>query len=167
MVTLSKRAPILALYISEAVKARYPDFDQADILTEKGIEFLERAKTVCQGPGIGRPNVPPLKGSEVLKENWHLNPYIDKYFKLDETKQEKYKGPVLVIKEEKGPPPVLANDIEAAKRMCEQGVDVQLKIIPGTIHPTVLRASIKDQTDWVADWFAGREIPGNCETAFR
>ncbi len=76
MVVLSKEAPFLALYINEAVKARYPDFNQADILTVKGLEVLERAKTECKRPGVSMPKGPPLKGSEILKENWELNPYI-------------------------------------------------------------------------------------------
>jgi hypothetical protein len=168
MVVLSKEAPFLAIYISEAVKTRYPDFNHADILTVKGLEVLERVKAECKmGPGATMYTGPTLKGSDILKENWELNPYIDKYFKLDETKQEKHKGPILVIEEEKGSPPIIANDIEAAKHMCEQGVEVQLNIIPGTTHNTVLAASIEDQLKWIADRFAGKEIPSNCETAFR
>jgi len=168
MVVLSKEAPFLAIYVTEAVKARYPDFNQADVLTVKGLEVLERAKTECKRPGVSMPEGPPLKGSEVLKENWELNPYIDKYFKLDESGQEKYKGPVLVINGEKESPPTLANDIEATKRMCQQqGLKVQFKLIPGANHFTLQSASIEDQMDWIADRFAGREIPSNCETILK
>ena len=164
MVVLSKEAAFLAIYLTEAVKAHYPAFNQAEILTERGLELLETLKSACSGPGTPIPEEPPVKGSELLIENWERNPYIDKYFKLDETKQEKYRGPVLVISGEEEPPPTLANDIEAAKRMCEQGVDVQFIMIPKADHFTLLNASIKEQLDWIADRFAGREIPNNCET---
>ncbi|MBW1861264.1 MAG: hypothetical protein JRJ02_02680 [Deltaproteobacteria bacterium] len=168
MVVISKETAYLAIYITEAVKARYPGFNNTDILTEKGLEISEKLKTTCTGPGTPRPKEPPLKGSELLKKNWELNPYIDKYFKLDESGQEKYKGPALVINGEKEPPPNLANDIEAAKRMCrQQGLKVQFKLIPGANHFTLLVASIKEQMDWIADRFAGRKISSNCETILK
>ena len=164
MVVLSKEAAFLAICLTEAVKARYPVFDHAEILTEKGLELLDKLKTACSGPGTPLPTEPPIKGSEILLENWELNPHIDKYFKMDESGQEKYKGPVLVINGENEPPLVKANDIEAAKRMSEQGVDVQLKIIPGANHFTLLVDSIKEQMEWIADRFAGRETPNNYNT---
>jgi len=167
MVVLSKEAAYLAIYIAEAVKARYPAFNQNEILKEKGLELLETLKEACSGPGTPIPREPPAKGSDLLVENWQLNPFIDEYFKLDETNQEKYEGPVLVINGEEEPPQTLSNDIEAAKQMCEQGVDVQLNIIKGANHFTVLRASIKEQLTWIADRFAGREIPNNCETILK
>ncbi|MFC1862480.1 alpha/beta fold hydrolase [Thermodesulfobacteriota bacterium] len=157
----------LALYFGEAVKARYPDFEHADILTKKGLGLLEEVRINCQGPGVVRPSIPKVQGSQVLKKDWHLNPYIDKYFRLDESGKEKYKGPVLVINGEKEPPTTLANDIEAVIRMCEQGVDLQLKIIPGADHFTLLDASIEDQMDWIADRFAGKEATSNCESILK
>lgn len=163
MCVLSKEAGFLAILITEAVRSRYPGFNQAEILTDKGLELLETLKTACSGPGTPIPKEPPIKGSEILVENWELNPYIDKYFKQDESRQEKYKGPILVINGEKEPPPVLANDIEAAKRMCEQGVDVQIEIVPDANHFTLLVDSIKEQMEWIADRFAGKDCPCNCE----
>ncbi len=73
-----------------------------------------------------------------------------------------------MINGEKEPPPNLANDIEATKRMCQQqGLKVQFKLIPGANHFTLLGASIKEQMDWIADRFAGKEIPSNCETILK
>ena len=164
MVVLSEMAWQLALFITVAVKARYPDFDHADVLTEKGLELLEDVKETCEGPGVGMPNRPILRGSHVLKKDWHRNSYIDKYFKMDESGKEKHRGPVLVIIGEKEPPPAKANDIEAAKRMCEQGVDVQLDIVPDANHFILISSSIEDQMDWIADRFAGKKNPCNCET---
>ena len=86
MVVLSKEAPFLAIYISEAVKTRYPDFNHGDILTVKGLEVLERVKAECKmGPGATMYTGPTLNGSDILKESWELNPYIDKYFKQRKT----------------------------------------------------------------------------------
>jgi len=167
MAVLSKFAPSLVIYISESVKARYSDFNQADIFKEKGQELLEKVKTNCSGPGTPRPKEPQPKGSEVLAQNWESNPYIDKYFKLDETNLEKYQDPVLVINGKKEIPPILANDIEAVKRMCQRGVKVQLELIPDANHISVLSASIKEQMDWAADRFAGREAPSNCNTILK
>jgi acetyl esterase/lipase len=168
MVVLSQEAPFLAIYISEAVKARYPDFNHADILTVKGFEILEMVKTNCKmGSGATMQTGPQLKGSDILNENWEKNPYIDEYFKLDDSEQERYRGPILVIEEENGPSPIIANDITAAKHMRDQGVEVQLKIIPGTTHQTVLAASIDDQLKWIADRFAGRKIATNCESILK
>lgn len=154
----------LAIYLGLAVEARYPAFNCADILTAKGLELFEEVKANCQGPGIGKPTRPPLQGSQVLKEDWYRNPYVDRYFKLDESGNEKYKGPLLVINGDQEPPRTLENDIQAAKRMCEQGVDLQLGIIPGADHFSLLNASIEEQMEWIADRFSGKEIASNCRT---
>ena len=61
----------------------------------------------------------------------------------------------------------MKNDPAVAKRMCQQGVDVLLKIIPDAEHVTLLGKSIKEQVDWIADRFAGREIPSDCETILK
>ena len=167
MVVLSKEAAFLAIYLTEAVKARYPDFDHVEILTERGLELFDKLRTACSGPGTPRPTEPPIEGSEILVENWENNPYITKYFKMDESGQEKYRGPVLVINGENEPPLVKANDIEAAKRMCEQGVDVQLKIIRGANHFTLLVDSINEQMKWISDRFAGRKISNNCKAILK
>ena len=85
---------------------------------------------------------------------------------MDETGQDKFKGPALVINGDQENPWTLKNDPAAAKRMCEQGADVLLKIIPGANHGSLLFRAIEDQMKWIADRFAGKEIPSNCETAF-
>ena len=167
MVFISKMAPQLAFFIIISVKARYPDFDYADVLTEKGLELFEQEKARCQGPGFGPPEPSPLKGSEALKKDWDRNPYIDKYFKMDESGQERYRGPALVLIGDKETPHTMKNDPAVAKRMCQQGVDVLFEIIPDAEHVTLLGKSIKEQVDWIADRFAGREIPNNCETILK
>jgi acetyl esterase/lipase len=164
MVFISRNNPVLAFFICISVKARYPDFDYADVITDKGLELFEQVKTRCSGPGFGRPKPSPIKGPEALKKDWHLNPYIDKYFKMDESGQERYKGPALVLIGEKETPHTMKNDPAVAKRMCQQGADVLLKIIPDARHGSLLGKSIKDQMKWIADRFAGREIANNCET---
>jgi acetyl esterase/lipase len=167
MVFISKMAPQLGFFICISVKARYPDFDYADVITDKGLELFEQVKTKCQGPGFGRPKPPPIKGTEALKKDWHLNPYIDKYFKMDESGQEKYKGPALVLIGEKETPHTLKNDPAVAKRMCRQGQDVLFKIIPDANHFNLLGKTMEDQLNWVADRFAGKEIPSSCETILK
>ena len=164
MVFLSEVAPVLAVNIIESVKARYPGFNQADVLTDTGLEFAEKAKMSCSGPGSPRPPPPQPKGSEVLRENWDSNPYIDEYFKPDETDQQQYKGPALVFNGEKEHPPILANDLEATQRLCQQGVKLQFELVPDANHITVLGASVEEQMAWVANRFAGSEMPDNCET---
>ena len=164
MVFLSNVAPALAVNIIESVKARYPDFNRADILTDTGMEFAEKAKMSCSGPGSTRPRLSQPEGSEVLQVNWDSNPYVDKYFEPDESNQQKYKGPALVFNGENEHPPILANDLEATQRLCRQGVRLQYELVPDANHITVLGTSVEDQMDWVADRFAGNEIPDNCET---
>lgn len=167
MVNISKDNPVLAIFICISVKELYPGFEYSDVLTDKGLMLLEQVKTRCQGPGFGRPERSSIKGSEALKKDWDLNPYIDKYFKMDETGQERYKGPALVLVGENEEPWTLKNDPAAAKNMCKQGVDVLFKIVPDANHGSLLGRSIEDQTKWIADRFAGKEIPSNCETAFK
>ena len=86
---------------------------------------------------------------------------------MDESGQERYKGPALVLIGEKETPHTMKNDPAMAKLMCQQGADVLLKIIPDARHGSLLGKSIKDQMKWIADRFAGKEIPSNCETASR
>ena len=167
MVFISRMAPQLAFFICISVKARYPDFNYADVLTDKGLELFEQVKARCQGPGFGRPRPSPIKGSEALKKDWDRNPYIDKYFKMDESGQEKYRGPALVLIGDKETPHTMKNDPAVAKRMCQQGQDVQFTMIPGGNHFNLLHKSLEVQMKWIADRFAGREIPNNCETILK
>ena len=164
MVFISKMAPQLAFFVCISVKARYPDFDYADVITEKGLELFEQVKGRCQGPGFGRPGPSPLKGSEALKKDWDRNSYIDKYFKMDESEQEKFRGPALVVIGDMETPHTMKNDPAVAKRMCQQGQDVQFTMIPGGNHFNLLHKSFDVQMKWIADRFAGRKIPNNCET---
>jgi pimeloyl-ACP methyl ester carboxylesterase len=164
MLFISKMAPQLAFFICISVKARYPDFDYADVLTDKGLALFEQVKGRCQGPGFGRPNPSPLKGSEALKKDWDRNPYIDKYFKMDESGQERYRGPALVLIGDMETPHTMKNDPAVAKKMCQQGQDVQFTMIPGGNHFNLLHKSLEAQMKWIADRFAGRKIPNNCET---
>jgi len=166
MVVLSKDDPKLAIYVCISVKELYPAFEYRDVLTDKGMELFEQVKSKCSGPGFGFARS-PIQGSEALKKDWDLNPYVDKYFKMDESGQERYKGPALVLIGENEKPHTLKNDPALAKRMCQQGMDVLLKIIPGATHGSLLRRSIEDQTKWIADRFAGREITSNCETILK
>ena len=167
MVFISKDNPVLAFFICVSVKARYPAFEYTDVLTDKGLELFEQVKSKCQGPGFGPPGPSPIKGSEALKKDWDLNPYIDKYFKMDESGQERYKGPALVLIGEMETPHTMKNDPAVAKRMCQQEVDVLLKIISGANHVSLLGLAIEDQTKWIADRFAGKEYPCNCETILK
>ena len=167
MVFISKKAPQLGFFICLSVKERDPDFDYSDVMTPKGLELFEQVKTRCQGPGFGRPAPPPIKGTEALKRDWDRNPHIDKYFKMDETGQEKYKGPALVIIGENETPHTMKNDPEMAKRLYQQGQDVVLTIIPYANHFNVLRRSIDVQLDWIADRFAGKKIISSFETEAR
>lgn len=167
MVNIAKTAPQLAFFILHSVKSRYPEFDYADVVTEKGLVLFEQVKTRCQGPGFGRPGPSPLTGAEALKEDWDLNPYVDRYFKMDESNQERYKGPALVLIGENEKDYTLKNDPAVAKRMCEQGVDVLFRIIPDADHVSLLGKSIDEQVGWIADRFAGREVISNCESLLK
>ena len=167
MLSIARKDPQLAIFICISVKARYPDFDYSDVLTDKGLEFYEQVRTRCQGPGFGPPGPSPVKGSEAFKKDWDLNPYIDKYFKMDESGRERYKGPALVLVGEKEESHTLKNDPAVAQRMCQQGVQVILKIIPDANHVSLLGLAIEDQTKWIADRFAGLEIPSNCDTIIK
>jgi hypothetical protein len=167
MVSIAKMDPPLAIFICISVKSHYPAFEYRDVLTPKGLKLFEKVRSRCQGPGFGPPGPSPIKGSEALKKDWDLNPYIDKYFKMDETGQERYKGPALVLIGENEKPYTLTNDPAVAQRMCQQGVDVLLKIIPDANHFTLLGQAIDDQKKWIADRFAGRETPNNCEKIFK
>jgi hypothetical protein len=61
----------------------------------------------------------------------------------------------------------MKNDPAVAKRMFQQGQDVQFTMIPGGNHFNLLHKSLEVQMKWIADRFAGREIPNNCETILK
>lgn len=167
IVSIARKDPQLAIFICISVKKYYPAFEYKDVLTDKGLDLFEQVKSMCQGPGFGPPGPSPVKGSEALIKNWDLNPYIDKYFKMDESGREKYRGPALVLVGENEETHTLKNDPAAAQRMCQQGVGVLLKIIPDANHVSLLDLAIEDQMDWISDRFAGREILSNCETLLK
>jgi hypothetical protein len=67
-----------------------------------------------------------------------------------------------VINGENEPSPVLANDIQAAKRMYQQqDLDIRFKLIPRTNHFSLLVVSVAEQLEWIGDRFAGKKVAAN------
>lgn len=161
MVGITKRDPSLAVLLCVSVKNRFPEFDFNTVFTEKGIEFVEQIKVRCQGPGFGRPEPHGLQPVAILKEDWDQVPYVDDYFKLDETETKHHRGPALIVIGENEETWTLKNDREKAKLICEQGQAVQLSMIPGGNHFNLLDKSIDVQLDWFSKRFSGVS-PSNC-----
>lgn len=163
MVSIARKDPQLAIFICISAKGLYPAFEYRDVLTDKGMDLFEQVKSRCQGPGFGPPGPSPLTGAEALKKGWDRNTHVDKYFQMDETGEESYKGPALVLVGEKEEPHTLKNDPAVGRQMCKQGVDVVLKIIPDANHFSLLGLAIEDQKEWIAGRFASEEVPSNCD----
>lgn len=167
MVNISRNDPALGIFILLSIKAHNPAFNYEEVLTDKGLSLVDEVADRCQGPGFGRPKPSPIKGGEAFKKDWDRHPVVQAYFDMSESANAEYKGPGLVLIGDDETPWTMRNDPEMAERMCRQQQDIQLSVIPGANHFTLLHKSVQVQSKWIADRFAGKAAVSNCKAILK
>jgi len=140
--------------LAHGIKTVDPEFEAKEILTAKGMTVYDQVGEIC---------APPASSSEeLLKAGWNRNPFVQKFFDRNRVGEKKSAAPLLVISGEADA--IFPFDLvsSAVARLCQQGDLVQFDHYPNLDRNRVPGESVTEQTSWVRDRFAGKQVPGNC-----
>jgi len=148
--------PFLLASLAYGIKTVYPQFQVAEMLTEKGIVLYHDVEQTCGDPGKAAG-----LSSEIVKPGWDANEFVRQYFARSTLAQARAYGPAMVISGDADPAIPTAMTSQAVVRMCKQGDLLQWQRYP-LDSGEVIGASARDQMAWIEARFAGRQATTNC-----
>jgi alpha-beta hydrolase superfamily lysophospholipase len=144
--------------LAYGIKTVYPQFQETDMLTEKGLALYHRTEQMCSEART----IPELSAAEVVKPGWEKNAFVRQYFVRNDLDQKPAYGPLLVISGDGDQATPPAGTAQAIARMCTQGDRVQWERYHDLDPERVIGDSVRDQIAWIEARFAGRTPATNC-----
>jgi secretory lipase len=144
-------------FLAYSVKTVYPDFNLRDMLTEKALPAYEQVDGSCGSVDHGA-----TFASEMVRENWKKNEFVEKFLGRNMLGQKLVHGPLLVISGAEDPLELPAMSEQTIARMCKQGDRVQIDKLSEPQAGMVMGDSVRDQMAWIEARFAGRAAANNC-----
>ena len=144
--------------LAYGIKTVYPQFQETDLLTEKGLALYHHIEQMCSQAR----SIPELPPAEVTKPSWEKNVFVRQYFVRNNLGQTRAYGPILVISgdaDQATPPTMTA---QAIARMCKQGDRIQWERYHDLDPERVIGDSVRDQIGWIEARFASRAPTTNC-----
>ena len=144
--------------LAYGIKTVYPQFQETDLLTEKGLALYRHIEQMCSQART----IPELSPAEIAKLSWEKNVFVRQYFARNNLGQTRAYGPILVISgdaDQATPPTMTA---QAIARMCKQGDRVQWERYHDLDPERVIGDSVRDQIGWIEARFAGHTSTTNC-----
>jgi Secretory lipase len=144
--------------LAYGIKTVYPQFQETDLLTEKGLALYHHIEQMCSQARA----IPELPPAEVTKPSWEKNVFVRQYFVRNNLGQTRAYGPILVISgdaDQATPPTMTA---QAIARMCKQGDRIQWERYHDLDPERVIGDSVRDQIGWIEARFASRAPTTNC-----
>jgi pimeloyl-ACP methyl ester carboxylesterase len=144
--------------LAYGIKTVYPQFQETDLLTEKGLALYHHVEQMCSQART----IPELSPAEIAKPSWEKNVFVRQYFVRNNLGHTRAYGPILVISgdADQATPPTMTS--QAIARMCKQGDRVQWERFHEFDPERVIGDSVRDQIAWIEARFAGRVLAGNC-----
>jgi acetyl esterase/lipase len=144
--------------LAYGIKTIYPDFDIPDMLTGKAIPEYHQVSDSCES--LSDSSQYPV--SEMLKQGWKNNKFVEEFFGRNMLGQEPAYGPLLVIGDDTDPAVPPSITAQVVTRMCKHGDAIQFDKFSDPQPGLVLGDSIRDQMAWIEARFAGRPASNNC-----
>jgi hypothetical protein len=79
--------------LAYGIKTVYPQFQETDLLTEKGLALYRHIDQLCSQART----IPELSLAEIAKPSWEKNVFVRQYFVRNSLGQTRAYGPILVI----------------------------------------------------------------------
>jgi hypothetical protein len=138
--------------LAYGIKTVYPDFDIRDMLTQKAVNAS------CGGLN----NISEFPTSELLKENWKNNEFVEEFFSRNMLGQKPAYGPLLVISDDGNPAMPPSMTVQVVTHMCKQRDRIQFDRFSDPQPGLVIGDSVRDQIAWIEARFAGRPASNTC-----
>jgi hypothetical protein len=145
--------PQQPLSLAYGIKTVFPEFNEKDVLTEKGLALYPQLKQSCGEPGGGT-----VASADLLKRDWAGNRFVKMYFDRNTLGRKPAQGPILMI--DAALP--RQHTIQVIDRMCQQMDQVQLERYVQSDAGSVFGDSVRDQISWIQARFAGRASANTC-----
>lgn len=157
-------SPCIGAAICRAVASVLPDFDPQDILTPEG----EKCVALMFQTDAGLTAAMALfYGADLLKPDWKQNPHMQEFADLTGNGGKAIQGPLLVIHGEADMMTSPAGVEVAVAKTARLFPSAQIESVwlPDVRHAPALGASQRVWMDWIADRFAGLEVPPGRRTS--
>jgi len=142
--------------LAYGIKTVYPQFQVADMLTEKGLALYHQIEQTCWEAGTGA----ELSSSQTVKTGWEDNLFVRQYFARNGLAQTRAYGPILVVSSDADQ--TVAPTAQTIARMCKVGDSVQWQHYPKVDPGQVIGDSVRDQISWIEARLAGRLPATTC-----
>lgn len=150
----SSHRPELLAY---GIKSVFPQFQPANILSDKALNTYSQIETSCAGTDSGA----QLPADQALKSNWQQNEFVKKFVERNTLGQKPaYRG--LLVLASEADPPTIALTTQAVARLCKRGDRVQFYRYGSPSPEAVIGDSARDQISWIQSRFASQPMPSNC-----
>ena len=139
--------------LAYGIKTAYPEFQVADMLTDKALPAYHEVDESCSGAEL-----PP---KAVLKPNWAANKFVKEFFSRNALAQEPAHRPLLIIADDQDAALPPSQTSELIAHMCKQGDRVKVNKVSDP-SDLVVGDSVRDQMSWMEARFAGRAVATDC-----
>jgi hypothetical protein len=144
--------------LAYGIKTVYPQFQETDLLTEKGLALYRHSEQMCSQART----IPELPPAEVTKPSWEKNVFVRQYFVRNNLGQTRAYGPILIISGDADQAITPTMTAQAIARMCKQGDRIQWERYHNLDPERVIGDSVRDQIGWIEARFASRAPTTNC-----
>jgi Secretory lipase len=153
-----------AVYQAYGIKAIFPQFNVADMLTKAALAQYDTLTTKACWYYGNATQLSGVFGKSAVKPHFADNPWVRKYWAMNATFQHRPRRPLLLLAggADRTVPPQLIRQVAA--KACRLGYRVQLRVFPGLDHDPLMYKSTPYQLRWISARFAGRPAPDNCAT---
>jgi len=153
-----------AVFLAYGIKARFPQFNVADMLTKPAFaQYRAMTTQGCWSYGYAT-QLSHLLGKIAVKPHFGDNAWVKKFVAQNAVFAHRPTRPLLVLAggaDHSVPPQTIQ---EVAARACRLGYHLKFRIFPGLDHDPLMDKSTPYQLRWIRARFAGEPAPDNCAT---
>ena len=154
-------AGFYAAFIAAGIRARYPDFQPRDLLSDEAlVHYQDVTKNGCFYYGYA--TYASMPSGKFLRTGAPRNTWIHQFFENVKAAEKPIGGPMLIVAGEGDQTIPVAAVREAARKMCDAGQAVAFRSYPGLDHDPVMEKSTPDQLAWIRERYAGQPMVSNC-----
>jgi acetyl esterase/lipase len=151
------------VFVAYGIKARFPQFNVADMLTGPALaQYPVMTTEACwfYGNATGHSH---LLGTSAVKAHFADNPWVKKFEHLDFFGHRPAR-PLLVLAGGADKSVPLQSIRQITTKACRLGYPLEFRVFPGLDHGPVMDKSTPDQLRWIGARFAGQSATDKCAT---
>lgn len=156
-----------AVFQAYGMKARFPQFNAADMLTAPALAQYPKMTTQgCWYYGYAT-QLSNLLGTSVVRRGFANNPWVRKFAAEDAPLRHRPTRPLLVLAggADHAVPPRSIRPV--VREACRLGYHLKFHIYPGLDHDPTMEKSTPDQLHWIRARFDGQPAPDSCDASSR